>query len=305
MQKLIYLLAYPFLWLVSKLPFPLLYALSDLVFFLVYRIFGYRRKVVWNNLKLVFPDKPEAELKTIERKFYSHMCDMFLEMIKTMNISEAEIKKRYTFTNLEVLLEFEKKGKSAMLMLPHYASWEWVFSLNTEVTANAYGIYQPINNKYFDRLVRRIRAKFGTTLIATKQIWDITVQNKKTNTLAIYGIISDQSPMVKKAHYWAPFMGITVPIHTGAEFLCKKYDLTVYYLKVKKVGRGYYSCTFKLLAEDPATYPDYEITDMFLKEVEASIHEAPEYYFWTHKRWKHKDRKPNKDALVRGNEMSN
>ncbi|MDX1314448.1 MAG: lysophospholipid acyltransferase family protein [Eudoraea sp.] len=294
MQLLVYLLTYPILRLVSLLPFPLLYLVSDFVFFLVYRVFGYRKKVVRANLELVFPDKSTEDLRTIEKVFFGHMCDMFLEMVKTLSISVSEIRKRYIFTNIEELLQFEKNNQSVMLMLPHYASWEWVFSLNMDISAKAYGIYQPINNKYFDRLVRSIRAKWGTTLITTKEIWEVADENNKEGKLSIYGIISDQSPMVKKAHYWAPFMGINVPMHTGAEYICKKFDLPVLFLKVEKVKRGYYQGRFKVLATKPNDYPDYDLTDAYFKEVEQAIYEAPEYYFWTHKRWKHRNKVPKK-----------
>ncbi len=299
MQLLVYVLSYPLLRFISILPFRLLYLVSDLVYFWLYRVFGYRKKVVRANLELVFPDKTELEIRTIEKGFYRHMCDMFLEMIKTIGISVPEIQKRYVFTNVEELHRFEEKKQSVMLMLPHYANWEWVFSLNTETSSSAFGIYQPLTNKYFDRLVRSLRAKWGTTLITTKQIWDVATKNNKEGQLAIYGIISDQSPMVQKAHYWAPFMGITVPMHTGAEFLCKKFKLPVLYLKVEKVKRGYYQVSFIVLAENPEAYPDYEITDAFFQQVENSISEAPEYYFWTHKRWKHRNRKPKEEAKVR------
>ena len=245
-------------------------------------------------MELVFPEKSTAELRSIEKVFFGHMCDMFLEMIKTMGISASEIQKRYAFTNIEEFLQFERNNQSVMLMLPHYASWEWVFSLNTEVSSRAFGIYQPINNKYFDRLVRSIRAKWGTTLITTKEIWDVAAKNDTEGNLAIYGIISDQSPMVNKAHYWAPFLGITVPMHTGAEYICKKFNLPVLYLKVEKVKRGYYESSFIVLADNPNDYPDYELTDAYFKQVENSIYEAPEYYFWTHKRWKHRDKVPQK-----------
>ena len=292
MQLLVYVLTYPLLRLLSLLPFSVLYVVSDLVFFMVYRVIGYRKGVVRGNLELVFPDKAVPELRRIEKAFYQHMCDMFLEMIKTIGITDSEIQKRYTFTNIEEFLQFEKKKQSVMLMLPHYASWEWVFSLNTHINSAAYGIYQPLTNKYFDRLVRSLRAKWGTTLITTKQIWDIAAKNNKENKLAVYGIISDQSPMIRKAHYWAPFMGITVPMHTGAEYLCKKFNFPVLFLKVEKVKRGHYRSTFHVLAKDPNDYPDYELTDAYFKQVENAINEAPEYYFWTHKRWKHRDKVP-------------
>lgn len=169
MQLAVYLLIYPWLWLVSKLPFKLLYLISDGVYYLLYHLVGYRRKVVRANLELVFPEKSAQERLGIEKKFYRHMCDIFLEMVKTLGISNAEMQRRFSYTNLEVLKELEAKGRSTMIMLPHYASWEWVLSLNTQITSKGYGIYQKIQNPYFDKLVRGIRSKYGTTLIATHE----------------------------------------------------------------------------------------------------------------------------------------
>lgn len=292
MQRLTFLLAYPFLWIVSRLPFPLLYLLSDGVCFLVYRVVRYRRKVVRDNLELAFPEKPLQERRRIERKFYAHLCDMFLEMVKTFGISRAELEQRFTFSNLEVIRNLESKNKSIMLMAPHYASWEWTFILDLYIKGEGFAIYQPINNRYFDRWVRRVRKKFGTTLITTRETKEVMMQNQQEGRLAFYGILSDQSPMLKKTRYWGEFMGITVPMHTGAENLCKRMDIPAIYMKVRKLKRGYYQAHFELLAEDPASIPDYGITDTFFRHVEQSIREAPEYYFWTHKRWKHRHKAP-------------
>ncbi|MEM9650049.1 MAG: lysophospholipid acyltransferase family protein [Bacteroidota bacterium] len=292
MQLLVFVLVYPLLWLVSRLPFKLIYIISDGVYLLLYRIVGYRKKVVQSNLELVFPNKSDKERKQIEKTFYKQLCDMFLEMIKTMGISNKQLQKRFVFTNLEVLHNLERQNKSIMLMFPHYASWEWVIALDKHIASKGYAIYQKIGNKYFDRLVRDIRQKFGTTLISTKDTKEIVAKNKEQGQLSMYGILSDQSPMVKKAHLWTPFMGITVPAHTGAELLCKKLELPAVYLKVSKLGRGHYQGSFKVLAENPGELEEFELTKAFLKEVEVAINEAPEYYFWTHKRWKHRDKVP-------------
>lgn len=296
MQRLVFLLTYPLLWGVSKLPFPVLYLLSDGFFFLVYRVIRYRRNVVSENLLLAFPEKSPESRKDIEKKFYSHMCDMFLEMTKTMSMTPEEMQRRFTFRNIEVLKELEMQNRSSMIMFPHYASWEWAITLDPYVSGKGYGIYQPVNNKYFDQWVRKVRAKFGTTLISTKETREVIAINQADGQLAHYGILSDQSPMPKKARYWAPFMGITVPVHVGAEALCKRHGLPAVYLKVRKVGRGYYQGELILLAREPARMPDFEITDAFLREVEASVREAPEYYFWTHKRWKHRNKAPKLNA---------
>lgn len=296
MQRVLYLLAYPLLWLLAHLPFPIMYFLSDVVCALVYRVFGYRKGVVRSNLKLVFPEKPPEERLQIERRFYGHMCDMFLEMIKTMGLSEKELSRRFTFVNPEVLHGFERQGKSVMLMFPHYASWEWVIALDNHISAKGYAIYQPLNNRYFDKLVRDIREKFGTTLITTKETREVVGRNRREGRLATYGILSDQSPMLKKAFHWGSFMGIEVPMHTGAEQMCKSLNLPAVYLKVSKLRRGYYQGEFILLSDNPTTVPDYGITDAFFRETERSIREAPQYYFWTHKRWKHRNKKPAKLA---------
>ncbi|RYC52755.1 lysophospholipid acyltransferase family protein [Flagellimonas olearia] len=292
MQLTIFILAYPLLWLVSRLPFKLIYLLSDGVYVLLYHVIGYRKKVVRSNLALVFPEKTPAERLVIEKKFYKHMCDMFLEMIKTLGISKKEIQKRFTVSNFELIHGLEEKGTNTMLMLPHYASWEWVLSLNLQIQSKGYGIYQKIENKYFDRLIRQIRGKFNTTLISTRESRKILKAAKESNELLMVGIISDQSPMVSRAKYWTDFMGIVVPAHVGGEEICKANDIVPVYLKVKKKKRGYYEGTFKILSENPAEVENYKITDAFLRETEKSIREAPEYYFWTHKRWKHRNKVP-------------
>lgn len=224
------------------------------------------------------------------------MCDMFLEMIKTMGISKTEIQKRFTVTNMDLIDQLEEKGINTMLMLPHYASWEWVLSLNLQIRSKGYGIYQKIQNRYFDGLVRKIRSKYNTELISTRESRKILKAAKKSKELFMVGIISDQSPMVGRAKYWTEFMGIKVPAHVGGEEICKANNIVPVYLKVRKKKRGYYEGSFKILAENPKMVEDYKITDAFLRETEKSIREAPEYYFWTHKRWKHRNKAP-KEAM--------
>jgi len=288
MQLLAFIILYPIIWFVSILPFRILYFISDMVYILVYYVIGYRKKTVRENIAMALPGLSEKERLSIEKKSYRHLCDMFLEMVKTMSITEKQIKKRFTFTNLELYLAMEKKGKSIALMCAHYASYEWVISMNKHIDFQGFAIYKKINNKYFDKLVRDIRSRFNATLITTKQTIPVLESNVKKNYLGVYGFASDQSPQVSKAYHWTKFMGIEVPVHTGAEMLAKRFDMNIIFLRVKKVKRGYYEATFELMAENPKMIPNYQISDDFLRRVEVQIHEAPEYYLWTHKRWKHR-----------------
>ena len=227
MQFLAYILIYPILWMVSTLPFRLLYAVSDGLYVLLFYIIGYRKKVVKNNLNLVFPDKSEKEINLITKKFYHHLCDMIVEAIKSISISEAEMRKRFTFTNIEEVHNLENNNKSIVLMCAHYASWEWIFILQTHIKAKGYAIYKRLGNKYFDKLIKRIRAKYNSHLITTKETIPILIKAKQDGELTINGFAADQSPRRDKAFHWNEFMNIKVPVHTGAEMLAKKLDMAV------------------------------------------------------------------------------
>lgn len=288
MQLLVFVLIYPLFWLVSILPFRILYAVSDILYIILYHIVGYRKRTVMANLELVFPEKSNAERKLIAKRFYHHLCDMILEAIKSMNISEDDMKARFKFTNIEVIKDYEKHQKSIALMCAHYGSWEWIFILQAYTSHLTFAIYKRLNNKYFDNMVRKIRARYNSYLITTKESIDVLTENKKKGLLTINGFASDQSPKKEKAYHWNTFMGIEVPVHTGAEMLSKKLDMPMVFFAVKRVKRGFYETTFQTLTDSPKDFKDYEITDQFMALVEKQIREEPEYYLWTHKRWKHR-----------------
>lgn len=287
MQFIIFILVYPFIWLLSILPLRVLYVLSDIVFVLIYHIFGYRKKVVHSNLKLSFPNKSEKKLLVIQKKFYHHFVDIFIEMIKSFTISKKEILKRYKYTNIEVINSLEERGKSIVIMGAHYNNWEWIITLNKYVKSKTFAAYIKINNKYFEKQMLRSRENLGTNFIQTTKFVSVIESNQAKKVLSIYGLLSDQSPQLHKAKYFKEFMGVKAPIHTGAEFLARRFDCAVVLMKTKKIKRGYYETTFELLAENPNDFKDYQITDLFLEKIEKQIREKPQYYFWSHKRWKH------------------
>jgi len=290
MHFLVYILIYPILWFISILPFRLFYMVSDIAYIIIYYIVGYRKKTVSNNLKLVFPDKSDKDLTAIKKKFYKHMCDMFLEMIKSITISETQLNKRFIIKNPEELKRLEALNKSIITMYGHYASYEWSVVIENNTSFSGYGIYKRIANKYFDALVRRIRSKYNTTLIHTKEAISRIVENEAIGHKSIIAFLSDQSPKNNKLNYWSKFMNIEVPCFTSAEMLAKKLDLSVTYLKINKVKRGYYEAEFVPLADSARDFDDYQITNKFIAALEKQIYAAPEYYLWTHKRWKHRNK---------------
>jgi len=287
MQLLVFILVYPILWCISILPFRLLYFVSDCIYILVYYIIGYRKKTVRQNLALALPHLSDKERLRVEKESYHHLVDGFLEMIKTMTISDKEMNRRFTFTNMELYHEYEAKGKSIAIFCAHYSSYEWLLIMNKHIKFEGIGIYKKIRNKYFDKLVRDIRGRFNAVLVDTKDATKLMIENHKKGVLGVYGFAADQSPKVNKAFHWTKFMGIEVPVHTGAEMLAKRMDMNVLFVKGEKLGRGRYQATFVPMVDNPKEVPNYELTDMFFKMVEQQILEKPEYYLWTHKRWKH------------------
>ncbi|ASO07940.1 MAG: lysophospholipid acyltransferase family protein [Arenibacter algicola] len=291
MQFLVYILVYPLLWLISILPFRLFYFFSDFVFFVLFYVVGYRKRVVSENLARAFPGKSKKELKKIKKEFYRHMCDMFLEMVKTLNLSKEELKERYKIINIEVLQDIVK-DKSVLIVCSHYANWEWNVSINNYVNAKGYAVYQKIGNTYFDDLIKKIRAKWNTTLITQQETVKTVYRNVQNGVNSAYGMVSDQSPQVKRAQYWSEFMGVKVPIFNGPESMARKLDLAVVFLKVSKVKRGYYQAEFIPITTSGKQTKKHQITDQFLRLTEDQIREKPEYYLWTHKRWKHRNKVP-------------
>lgn len=289
MQLLAYALAYPILRLISILPFPVLYFLSDIVYLLLYRIGGYRKSTVRKNLSLALPHLTKEERRQIERKSYSHFCDTFFEMAKSLSITDKQIRERFTFTNFDLAHEYEAKGKSVVLLIGHYGSYEWLLSMNMYFkTFRGFGIYKAIRNKYFNELVKKIRRRFGAELVGTKSIIPAMRRHRREGVHGFYGFISDQSPKQQSIIYYGKFFGVEVPMQVGGEILAKKLDMNVIFARVDKTARGYYKCTFVPLEGSPKDYPNFEVTDWFMKLLEDQIREKPEYYLWTHKRFKHR-----------------
>ncbi|MEO8252990.1 MAG: lysophospholipid acyltransferase family protein [Flavobacterium sp.] len=287
MQFLAFIIAYPFLWFISILPFRLFYWVSDIMYFVVYYIIRYRKKTVQNNLKMALPHLNDKERLLLEKKFYQHFCDMFMEMAKTMTMSPEEMSKRFKITNIELMKEYEQQDKSIMLLASHYASWEWLLSLNLKLSYKGIAVYKKIANRYFDKLTKDIRSKYNTEMVSTDKTIPLMANNNRKGILSVYGLASDQSPKTNQIAHWESFMGMETPVHIGPELLSKKYNLNVLFAKVKKVKRGYYEMTLIPITNDAKSLPNYEIIHRYIQEVEKQIMEAPEYYFWTHKRWKH------------------
>ncbi|MBR6842351.1 MAG: lysophospholipid acyltransferase family protein [Prevotella sp.] len=287
-MKLLYYIVFAVWYVFSLLPLRILYVLSDLLFWLLYAVVGYRKAVIRKNLKESFPEKSEEELRKVVRGFYRFFCDYLVETIKMMTISKENIRRRLTFKGTELVDEIVESGQSCAVYLGHLGNWEWVTSLPLWVTPKAQcgQIYHPLENKEFDRLFLYSRQRLGAKCIAMQDTLREILKYRKENQPVVIGYISDQVPFWTNIHHWVDFLHHDTPVLTGTERIARKENHAVFFLDVHRVRRGYYEAEFKLITREPQKMDEFEITDIYFKLLEESIRRAPEFWLWSHNRWK-------------------
>ena len=290
MHNLLYRLLYTWAFLHALLPLRVLYILSDFFYLIVYKLAGYRLRVVRRNLKASFPDKNEAALKQLERDFYHHFCDYFVETIKLLHMSESEMRQRACITNPELAEALIDKGHTTFVTyFGHYGNWEWFSSAPLWFKdAAMYQIYRPLRNTIFDRLFIQMRGEFGSISLAKKNVVRKMVEMKREKERALVGFMADQTPSRVNIHYWSRFLNQDTPIYSGPERIAHKLNLPVLYMDIKRIKRGHYESTLRLICEYPQQSPEFEITETYTRMMEETILRNPAYWLWTHKRWKHK-----------------
>jgi KDO2-lipid IV(A) lauroyltransferase len=258
------------------------------MFWLLYKLVGYRRDVVRKNLTESFPEKSEEELQRIERGFYHFFCDYLVETVKLMTISREEMKRRVVFKHAELVDEIMGSGQSIALYLGHYCNWEWVSSIPLWLNPNAWcgQVYHPLENKDFDKLFLKIRERMDAHSIAMQYTLREVVNHKRNNQPIIIGYISDQVPYWTNIHHWVNFLNHDTPVLTGTERIVHKMGHAVLYLDIHRVRRGYYEAELKLVTREPQKMKDFELTDIYFEMLEKSIRRSPEFWLWSHNRWK-------------------
>lgn len=275
-------------WVITLLPFPLLYLFSDLLFLLLFYFPSYRRKVVSTNLKNAFPEKSDAELMEIEKGFYKHLADMFIETFKLTHMSSKTFRKRFLVTNPEVIKRFQNEGRDIIAVCGHYNNWEWMAAIPLFTDTKCISIYKPLKNKYFNWFINHLRMKHGMVLAPMSNIVREILADRNKGIRTLSAFISDQTPAKTDIKYWTQFMSQDTAVYLGAEKIAAKYDMAVVYFNNQKIKRGYYTLTLEILFEHTAGLPEHSVTEAHVQRLEKQIRENPEYWIWSHRRWKHK-----------------
>lgn len=284
---LTYYLVAPFLFLFAHLPTDFLYRVADVLSFFLRVVFRYRREVVLRNLRTSFPEKSEKEIEQIARKFYTNLADRIVENVRCIGMSQAEADRRIIIKNPEIISDLYQQGRHAVIMVGHIGAWEFnVFKLSALTQHELFGLVSRVKNPYFNRMIQRTRGKLGMNLIYTDQ--SKAFFNREFTKPSLTTFIADQSPSNPSKAYWTTFLNQPTGFFTGAEGFARRHDCVVFYAHEVQIKRGYYEAEFIPITYTPAETAPNEITEKFVRLMEATLLQYPADWLWSHKRWKHK-----------------
>lgn len=272
----------------TLLPLRVLYVFSPLFYFTLYHLVGYRKKVVMKNLSNAFPEKSATERKHIAKKFYRHLSDLFIEVLKLRHMKASEIKERYKVINPELLDKELREGKSTIAVFGHYANWEWTTSLPLNIKYRTLMVYKPLSNKYFDRYLHSFRSQYGIELVPMSKTGRTLYRYEEEGIKTLVGLLADQTPPRREIQYWTKFLKQDTPVYLGIEKLANKFNMTVVFLHMDKVRRGYYEIRPEIISDQASELAPYELTEKHVSLLEEQIKQRPELWMWSHRRWKHK-----------------
>lgn len=275
-------------WIITLLPIRILYLFSDFIFIFLYYAPGYRRKIVRTNLTNAFPERDLKDILSIEKKFYHHLCDLFVETFKLTHLNNRNLMRRLRISNPELLERLYSEGRDVVAVLGHYGNWEWLVCLPLYTRYQTVTIYKPLQNKHFDNFMIRGRTRIGMKLTPMSNVVREVISARKAGIRTLFAFINDQTPPKGDIKYWTNFLNQDTPVYLGAEKIAVKYDMSVVFFHISKIKRGFYSLEVELLFEKTAGIPEHVITEAHVKRLEEIIRNKPEYWIWSHRRWKHK-----------------
>ena len=257
------------------------------MYYVIYYVVGYRKKVVTKNIKNSFPQKTKDEHREIAKKFYRHFCDLTLESLKVFTISEEEVHDRMILKNPEVIDHYFDQGRSVIIAGGHYNNWElFAVAIDSVIKHHTIAIYKPLTSQYFDEKMRMTRSKYGLQMISTKIVKQVFESEKNNLTATIFAI--DQSPAYTSKCHWMTFLNQDTRVLFGTEKYAKEFNYPVVFARINKEKRGYYSFEFTAEWNEPRETKHGEITEQVTRLLERDIIDKPEFWLWSHKRWKHK-----------------
>lgn len=288
LQKFFHAIIITLFAIIWLLPKPIQQLLALIFYVLVAHVIGYRKKVILTNLRNSFPEKSEKEIRKIARKYYLHLTYMVIEAVNLRFSSKKRIAKCLTVENPEIVRGLRAKDRRMLVVLGHYGNWEFGSARMNEFDYRTAAIYKKLSSPIFEKFYQDMRQNLGVEPVEMKSTLRKLVEMRNSEKPFALLSVADQTPTKSNIHHWLTFLNQDTGVFLGPEQLAKKFDMSVIYCEIKRIGFCKFVAHVDLIAEDPNNTAEFEIIEKFYKHLEESIRRSPENWVWSHRRWKHK-----------------
>ena len=255
---------------------------------LILRLLRYRKRVIMQQLHESFPNKSEAELKKICSRNYRHLAEMIVDTLSLAGMSE---KRRARNTEFNLTENFHEviDGKNVVVLTSHYGFWEIALNLYLATPNHRLVVaYRPLSSSIIDKLYKRLRNNPYVDVVPSKQLVRHYVANRNgiDGKNLVVGLIADQNCPPTKGCCWHSFLNHDSLFFDGGEQLAVKFGLPVFYMELERIAAGRYRHNYTLLYDGQEEIKPHEITERYVRCLERTIEAKPEYWMWSHRRWK-------------------
>jgi KDO2-lipid IV(A) lauroyltransferase len=253
-------------------------------------VWKYRRKVLRANLLRIYPDWTIDRRLQLERRFYEYLGGLLWDLIRSSLADRDYGKDRVHWENPEIMDTLVRRGTSLVLLTSHYGNWEWIAqAMGSRFEHALWFVYKPIQWKAGEKWLLRWRSRRYVVPVALKDLrirLAAELPSLLSRPIAVY-LGADQSPTARSR--WIPtnFLGQPSAVYQGPEELCRTYGLAPVWMHIRPLAhKGSYSVKFVLPKEDWSADKHGSLMHWYMDSLSRQINDAPEYWLWTHRRWK-------------------
>jgi KDO2-lipid IV(A) lauroyltransferase len=271
--------------LLSRLPLPALYGFSSFLYLLAFYVVRHRHQVIRGQLEQVFPDASDAERERIHKRFLKNFCDVVVEVLKSVSMTEADMRAHVNIVDLKEARRHLDAGQSVMLVTSHLCNWEWLLhGVTLQLGYPVDAAYKPLHDQWAERLMLKVRSRFGARLVPAKEL--LADFLRRRGIVRAVAMNADQAPVSTDKRYWTQFLGQDTAFYIGAEQIARATRLPIFYVAVRRIRRGYYEVELRPLWDGREVTEPNAVTERYARACEIDVLKSPADWLWSYRRWR-------------------
>jgi len=269
----------------SRLPLRALYVFSSFLYLVAFYVVRHRHRVIRGQLEKVFPDASDAERERIHKRFLKNFCDVVVEVLKSVSMTEEDMRAHVKILNLDVARRHLDAGQSVMLVTSHLCNWEWLLhGVTLQLGYPVDAAYKPLHDQWAERLMLKIRSRFGARLVPAKEL--LADFLRRRGIVRALAMNADQAPVSTDKRYWTQFLGQDTAFYIGAEQIARATRLPIFYVAVRRIRRGYYEVELRRLWDGREATEPNAVTERYARACEIDVLKCPADWLWSYRRWR-------------------